>query len=333
MRRRVLICATLAGLLLAALLVVQQGLAGVGDALVQAGWWILVIVLIHGVQVALSGAAWQSLLITHTDISTSTFTRLRMIREAVGNLLPMTQIGGEFIGARLLSLRGLGGGLAGASVVVDLSVETLAQLVFTLLGLTILVISGQSAEATYWAVAGAIVMGPALVGFLLAQHYGLFRILERLCGAIAARSKLFQADATTGLHDEIQKLYNNPGRLLRAINLHLLSWLTGTFEVWVILWSVGAPVSLAQALIIESLGQAIRSAAFIIPGGYGVQEGGYILIGTWLGLPPGIGLVVSVLKRVREIILGLPGLLDWQILEGKRLWPAKTLPLRPDSDD
>ena len=74
-----------------------------------------------------------------------------------------------------------------------------------------------------------------------------------------------------------------------------------------------------------SLGQAVRSAAFIVPGGYGVQEGGYMLIGAFYGLPAETGLALSLIKRVREIILGIPGLLDWQIFEGKRLWPGKAV--------
>ena len=331
--RRGIIIATLAGLLLAALLVAQQGLAGFGEALTRVGWWILLIVVIHGFQMLLSGMAWQSLLEPRRAPGAVTFCRLRWVREAISNLLPMTQIGGEFIAVRLLALRGLGSALAGASVVVDLSIEALTLLVFSLLGLAILLVGGQSAEALHWALAGVIILAPALAGFVLAQRYGLFRVIERLCTVIAGRSGLLHAGAVAGLHEAIQELYQHPRRLLNAFNLHLLSWLAGSLEVWAILWVLGVPVSLAEALVIESLGQAIRSAAFIIPGGYGVQEGGFILIGVWLGLPPGIGLSVSLLKRVREIILGLPGLLDWQIFEGKRLWPGKPLALRSGSGD
>jgi uncharacterized membrane protein YbhN (UPF0104 family) len=62
---------------------------------------------------------------------------------------------------------------------------------------------------------------------------------------------------------------------------------------------------------------AIRSAAFFIPGALGVQEGGYLLLGAALGLPPEVALAVSLLKRGRAIILGIPALAAWQWLEGK----------------
>jgi hypothetical protein len=68
-------------------------------------------------------------------------------------------------------------------------------------------------------------------------------------------------------------------------------------------------VSWVNALLLESLGQAIRGAAFAVPGALGVQEGGYLLLAPLVGLPPDMALALSLAKRAREIILGLPGLL------------------------
>ena len=86
-------------------------------------------------------------------------------------------------------------------------------------------------------------------------------------------------------------------------------------EIWLALWLMGHPVSLVEALILESLTQAVRAAAFMVPGGVGVQEGGLVLIGSVLGLSPGLSLALSLAKRFRELILGLPGLIGWQLLE------------------
>jgi len=61
--------------------------------------------------------------------------------------------------------------------------------------------------------------------------------------------------------------------------------------------------------VLESLGQAIRGAGFAIPGALGVQEGGYLLLAPLAGLAPGAALALSLAKRVRELLLGLPGLL------------------------
>jgi len=67
----------------------------------------------------------------------------------------------------------------------------------------------------------------------------------------------------------------------------------------------------------------VRAAAFLIPGAIGVQEGGFIVLGSLVGLGPEVSLALSLTKRVRELLLGIPGLIIWQAAEGRRLWPRK----------
>jgi hypothetical protein len=73
-------------------------------------------------------------------------------------------------------------------------------------------------------------------------------------------------------------------------------------------------------VILESAALAIRGAAFLVPGAVGVQEGGFILLGNLLGISGEIALAVSLLRRARELALGIPGLIAWQLLEAGRLW-------------
>ena len=65
---------------------------------------------------------------------------------------------------------------------------------------------------------------------------------------------------------------------------------------------------------------AIRSVAFLVPNAVGVQEGAYILLGASFGLTPEMALALSLLKRARDLTLGLPAIASWQWLEGGRLW-------------
>jgi hypothetical protein len=69
---------------------------------------------------------------------------------------------------------------------------------------------------------------------------------------------------------------------------------------------------------IESLLFAIKNAAFVVPTGIGVQEGAYALLGPVFGLPAEAALALSLLKRARDIVIGIPVLLAWQLLEGRR---------------
>jgi hypothetical protein len=70
-------------------------------------------------------------------------------------------------------------------------------------------------------------------------------------------------------------------------------------ELRLALYFLGHSVTIVEALFLESLGQAIRSAGFSIPGSLGVQEGGYMVLDTVLGLSPETGLALSLAKRVR----------------------------------
>ena len=56
---------------------------------------------------------------------------------------------------------------------------------------------------------------------------------------------------------------------------------------------------------------------FIIPNAYGIQEGAYMMVGALLGLTADFALAVSLATRVRELLIDIPGLIYWQVLEGK----------------
>jgi uncharacterized membrane protein YbhN (UPF0104 family) len=83
---------------------------------------------------------------------------------------------------------------------------------------------------------------------------------------------------------------------------------------------MGHPLKWADALILESVAFALRTATFVVPSRIGVQEGGYIVLGSLFGLSPDVALALSLLKRARELATGLPCLILWQSMEARRLW-------------
>jgi uncharacterized membrane protein YbhN (UPF0104 family) len=122
-----------------------------------------------------------------------------------------------------------------------------------------------------------------------------------------------------GLHRAIVALYNAPARLGWSVGYHLVSWLLGGLEVMIGLHLLGVSVDFREALIIESLGQAARAVGFAIPGSLGVQEGGFVLVCALFGISPQTAIELSLLKRIREVALGVPALIVWQVVEARRL--------------
>ena len=310
----------LAGLLAAILLIGYHGFLAVSDLLLTVGWGMVAVSAYHLIPVAFSALAWRRVLLNTWRKSLLVFFWARSVREAVGSLLPVMQVGGEFVGARILTFHGAKAGIAGASVVLDLTLETIAQFFYTLLGLLLLVLIGGSEQTVRWAAVGLVVAALALGGFVVAQRKGMFKLFEDFIEKISDKWEWLSLGKIDDLHDTIQKLYRERRAFLAAGVIHLFSWIISAGEEWLALYFMGHPVSFLEALILDSLSQAVRSAAFVVPGGLGVQEVGYMLLGQMLGLTPEMGLALSLVKRVRDLLLGIPALLGWQVLESGRLW-------------
>src|SRR5438094_407824 len=138
-----LLAAGLAGLLLATALIAWFGSGEVAGAVVAAGGrGIIAVAVVHLSATLLCALAWR-LLVPRSGPSFAQCGYARWVREGVGNLLGLLPVAGEIVGARLLVVAGLPRTLAVASVVADLTTETVSQVVFTLLGLALL-IAGRS---------------------------------------------------------------------------------------------------------------------------------------------------------------------------------------------
>lgn len=315
-----MVIVALAGLALAIGLIAYNGMHAIGQSLLAVGWGILALTAYHFLPMLCSALAWQRLLKAQWFAPCWVFLRARWIREHVAHLLPVAQVGGEVVGARMLALHGLDPALATASVVVDLTLEAVTQIVFTLMGIGVLATQARTQGLLVWLTLGAGI-GAAMVGsFFWVQRQGLFAWLETRLKNITKRggvwSSLGQLD---GLHDHIQSLYAHRYQVAVAGTWHLTCWVLGTGETWLALYFMGHTVSVMDALFLESLGEAIRGAAFIVPGQLGLQEGGYMLLGEAIGLAPSVGLTLSLLKRVRILLIGLPALASWQYIESKTL--------------
>jgi hypothetical protein len=71
--------------------------------------------------------------------------------------------------------------------------------------------------------------------------------------------------------------------------------------------------------MIKSLTSTLSDAAFVVPNSYGIQEGAFIVLGALVGWTPDVALTVSLVVRIREIVVDIPGLLLWQHAEGRAL--------------
>lgn len=315
------------GLALSAWLLASYGVGRILQLLGHAGWLgILAIVAFHMVQMVFSALGWRVIAgPTAPRPGLGTYTAMRWIREGVNNLLPVAQIGGSFVASRLLQRRGMKLAPAIAGTVADLTMEMLTQIAFTLLGLLLLVRSVGGGGIAGYVVGGLITATLLAAAFLGAQWLGLAGAIERGLMRIGRSLGWAGTANVEGLHKALIGCYRSPGRMAESALWHTVSWLLGGFEVCLALHFLGRDVGIVPGLVIESLGQALKAAGFAVPGALGIQEGGYVVVCRAFGLAPEVAIALSLMKRLREVALGLPGLLAWHYLEGKAA-PVRTVP-------
>ncbi len=319
MVRSTLLLALLIGIAAFVAVLVANGFADIVRGVATIGWGLVAIVLFRLMSLTLAGTAWGLTLGHRVDRPLGLYVGLRIVREAINSLLPAVQVGGDIVGGRLLAQYGVPAGLAGASILVDLLLQTATQGLFAVLGLLALWLAFGDTPVVREIGGGLILAVPALGGFFLAQRLGLFALVDRGMGLIQRFLPGLVPERPLDLQAGLRSIYAARGRVAGACAVHLAGWFVGVAEIWLALDRMGRPVSFPEALVLESLGQAVRSAAFAVPGALGIQEGGFILLGGLFGLAPATALSLSLVKRLPDLAIGLPGLAAWQMIEFRRM--------------
>jgi len=306
-----------AGLALIGAFVAHFGADAVVRSLLAIGWGgFAAICSIHLALIAVMGIAWRALV---PDTPAWVFVWGRLIRDAGSELLPLSQMGGCVLGVRVVSLAGIPGAVATASTIVDLSLEFFAKLAYAALGLVLLVHLRPDLRVALPIAIGVTVAGLIAIAFVVVQRHG-FDLFDRFARTLGRGWADRTAAGAASVHMELGRIYRLKPGLWVGFLLHLACWVASALEVWIALYLAGIPLDFAAVLVIESLVYAIRTVAFAVPNAAGVQEGAYILLGAAFGLTPEMALALSLLKRARDLAIGLPALAAWQALEGGRLW-------------
>lgn len=294
-------------------LIYSLGPVDIARDVMRAGWALPGATVIHMGQLALSALAWGAAL---DGVPFPTVYYVRWIREAVNSLLPVAQIGGPVVGARLLTQAGVPPARAGAATTLDLMTEAAGQIVFTLAAVTVVASISSDRSWTGWTEGGLVATAAGLAVLVGIQRAGGLRLVEAVAEWLVRRWPGLPLAGLRGLHADLMRLQARPSVIARGVAWHTLSWAIGAAEVWVILRAIGQPVSPRACFVIESFGMMARSAAFAVPGAVGVQEGGFVLAAGLFGIPAEAAVALSMLKRMRELIVGGVGVAVW-------VWPKR----------
>ncbi len=309
-----------AGLVAVSLLLIWQGLAEVAGILAKAGPGLLLLTLIEPPNQLLWATAWHRLFLRQGRPPFARTFSASWMGAAVNTLLPVASVGGDLIKARVLALWGHSAVAALSTVVVDKTVQALSVLVVGVIGVVLLAAMVPDRRIVLGAAAGALALALGIGGFIALQLAGSFtrlaRLVDRVMGSGRGGRLVVGAEQ---LDAAVRSIYRRPLAIASACSVLLAAQLMLVSEVLLAAYLMGSPIGVGEALLLKALTTAIRGFSFAIPSGLGVQEGGYILVGGLVGLPPDLMLALSLATRVREVVPSVPLLLAWQRVEARAL--------------
>ena len=261
--------AALLGLIASLWLVAHDNPAAVLGLMRTAGAGLVLAGIAHVLPMLTNARDWQSLIRGANRPSLAGMLHLVWIRESVNSMLPVARIGGEVVSFRLMRRHGVRGSTAAASLVVDIQLTLISQLMFTMIGIGFLFAHAASgtlrlAADLAW---GIVALTPLLVLFALVQHASPFERLTRMLNHATSGKLTALVGQSVQVDQSIKLIWRRRGVVLRYLFFWqpLQSVLTA-LELWLAAHFLGASLSLVQSIVLELLIQAVSSAAFFVPG-------------------------------------------------------------------
>jgi len=272
-------------------------------------------------------AVWMMTLATRAPGAAWLFQiwKIRVVGEAVNSATPLGSVGGEPVKALMLrKFHGIGLREGGSSLVLAKTCILIGLVLFLTTGFA-LMLASERLPGTMKLVAGlglaafalAIAMLVAVQFLRLASRAG-----NRLGRGRAGERLKRWLDAIADMdHQFVQFYRRHQSRFVAAVVLSVGNWLLGASELMVLMYFLDHPIAFADAIIIEALAQLVRAGTFFIPMSLGAQDGTFMLaVGAITGLPS-LGIAVAVVRRGRELLWILLGLLLFWHYSGRPAHP------------
>ena len=261
-------------------------------------------------------AGWRfALHASYANISLGRMAAIRVAGETFNSLLPSGYVGGEPLKAKLLS-DFVPGKEAFSSVLIAKAAQSLGLVLYVGLGLTVGQVGGHGAHVGRRAfIALGVLFSGILIFTLLLTQRSFSRLGRRLHQLTGHPWLQKQESRLVELDDSIGAFYREGKmRFLASVFWHLMGWFAGALEVAVVFFLIGHAIDWRQAWFIGAMAQLAAVIGLFVPAGIGLYEGGHYLAASLLGLPPELGLSVSLIRRVREIFWDGIGLfLFWKL--------------------
>jgi uncharacterized protein (TIRG00374 family) len=290
----------------------------VGGLIWNMGAGFLLVILAYGAVAWFDALSWKYAFKPEEaeKLSLPSLFRIRTIGEAFNVITPLGTMGGEPVKAHLLKEQhGLTYKQGAASQVVARTTLLVSLILFMIPGIVFLYkMDGISETFKVSSLTGLITFSILILLFLLFQITGtlsrMVRWLNRLLPTQSPRPSLEHLVELCGMMSGYYRKHRK--WFLMSVTYGFLGWVAGVMELYITLYFLGTPLTFQELWIIEALLQLVRVGSFFIPLSLGAQEGGLILIFASMGMAGPLGLTVSLVRRVRELVWIAGGLwMSW----------------------
>lgn len=342
MTRLLALLALLLGVALLAVVVHQADLPATWSYLVRLGWWGLGAIL----AVSVAGLACEAVswLLTFAAIPATPrwwrrVARVLVVGEALELLAPVGALTGDSAKAILLRRRyGVSLREATTSLVLSRTTDIISLVVFIALGLALMVQGDHLPAAVQASAVAGLVALAALGGLFVAAQWQ--RPVARLTRWLASRATPRRLPtvlarvvaAVRDVEDRLVAFYRaHAARLLLSAIASFAEWVSGAYVTYLALGFFGTPVTLAEAVVIESLLLLVRSTLFFVPADLGTQDGALVVTCAAITGSASAGLALAAVRRARDLLVIGGGLaLGMSAWSAARAAPVELADVRGD---
>jgi len=308
------------GCLLLGWAVSSVNLLAVANLLIKLGYGFIIVLILYGVVTWVDTIAWKNNFKREETRQFSLWSLwcIRQIGEAYNTITPLGTLGGEPIKAQLLKEKhGLSLKQGMASQVIARTTFLIGLILFFIPGIFFILQSDLISEKIKMTCLFSMAILSILIFlFLIFQITGTLGKLARWSSKrpFGKKMDVFLNKLEIVDHGISSYYKQDIRRAIISVSYAFIGWVIGMAELYVTLYFLGYNLSLTDLWLIEALAQLIRNASFFIPLSIGAQEGGLLLIFTALGMPGTLGITVSFVRRIKELLWVCLGLaIGWSI--------------------
>lgn len=285
-------------------------------ALGYGGWTVF---LYFGIMNFLDSMAWLVLYpagVWHRLSAWNHFFLIRVAGEAINNLTPFADVGGEFLKVTLASdVLKTSRKAAVISVILTRSTLFFSEVFFWITGFLPILFFVTLSGPTFWLAVVTIFVSLGLsLALVILQRRGFLRSFVELLNRFGVQSSFLKKShlSIQEIDEGILSFYRHKiGEFWASFFLHWLGWIAGGLETYWMFRILGSPIDPWQAVAGEAFFQLVKSGSFFIPANLGAQEAGLGWYAGSLGLHPSYGVLVSLLKRARQLVWTAIGFVIW----------------------